>query len=370
MSRSRAKKNEPSVGHINLYCPAFGVADGYGHVAERLSLGLEDLGVKVTLAGSPRPAGHLEAERIFRAEREVAQTIVYLSQPTSWSRQGRDRRAIGFSMYECTELPAIWYEKLRVVDEIWVPCEWNRGIFQSLTDRPVSVVPFGVDAKAFKFKRRERGAKLRFLHFATVGSEYRKGADLAVAAFKAAFQDRDDVELVLRSTKPSMLQRDDPRVSILHGLVTTEKLADFYRNFDALIYPSRGEGFGLIPLEAMATGMPAIHSGLTGMAEYADLGLLVDARPTTSMVGVGDVGRFQKVGTWYEPLVDSIVDRLREIDTNYDAVMDKAESDAASIAAHWTWDRAARVFQARLERWDVPRQSADLSQRQPVQVAS
>jgi glycogen synthase len=39
----------------------------------------------------------------------------------------------------------------------------------------------------------------------------------------------------------------------------------------ALLYPSHGEGFGLIPLDVIASGLPTIYSANSAMLDYQDL---------------------------------------------------------------------------------------------------
>ena len=49
--------------------------------------------------------------------------------------------------------------------------------------------------------------------------------------------------------------------------LTDMKLAQFYRNAAAFIYPSLYEGFGLPPLEAMSAGCPVVCSNTGSMPE-------------------------------------------------------------------------------------------------------
>jgi glycosyltransferase involved in cell wall biosynthesis len=63
------------------------------------------------------------------------------------------------------------------------------------------------------------------------------------------------------------------------GSVTESEKADHYRLADAYVMPSRGEGFGFVFLEAMASGIPVVASSIDGGREAVldgALGILVD----------------------------------------------------------------------------------------------
>jgi len=66
---------------------------------------------------------------------------------------------------------------------------------------------------------------------------------------------------------------------IFTGFFAEREKADLYNLADVYVMPSRGEGFGFVFLEAMASGVPAIASRLDGGREAllgGELGLLVD----------------------------------------------------------------------------------------------
>jgi glycosyltransferase involved in cell wall biosynthesis len=64
---------------------------------------------------------------------------------------------------------------------------------------------------------------------------------------------------------------------ILHRSGSDEVLAGYYKSAAALIYPSRYEGFGLPPVEAMTFGCPVVSSNAPPMSEIiGDAGLFFD----------------------------------------------------------------------------------------------
>jgi phosphatidyl-myo-inositol dimannoside synthase len=123
-------------------------------------------------------------------------------------------------------------------------------------------------------------------------AEKYKGADNLIAALPRVLKAAPDASLVLvgdGDDRPRLeqLARDlgvSEHAHFLHGL-TPEQLFACYPNCDVFALPSRGEGFGLVFLEAMANAKPVIggaHGGIPDIVEDGVTGLLVPH---------GDVGR-------------------------------------------------------------------------------
>lgn len=73
---------------------------------------------------------------------------------------------------------------------------------------------------------------------------------------------------------------------IFTGLFPDTDKLDLYSLADVYVMPSRGEGFGFVFLEALASGIPAIGSKLDGGREallHGELGLVVDPSSTTEI---------------------------------------------------------------------------------------
>jgi glycosyltransferase involved in cell wall biosynthesis len=73
------------------------------------------------------------------------------------------------------------------------------------------------------------------------------------------------------------LARGGPGTIVRTGGLSAEDLDAVYRGADAVAYPSRYEGFGLVIVEAMARGVPVVTSTTPACSEVAgDAALLVD----------------------------------------------------------------------------------------------
>ena len=90
-----------------------------------------------------------------------------------------------------------------------------------------------------------------------------------VIAGKRGWLDDTDVQL---AALPEEVTRD----IVLAGYVADDELPTLYGGADVLCYPSRYEGFGLPPLEAMACGCPVLCSRSSSLPEVVgDAGILL-----------------------------------------------------------------------------------------------
>ncbi len=159
---------------------------------------------------------------------------------------------------------------------------------------PIVVAPHGVDLVRFTPDDRDDASLLRAYQLSAttryvffVGTvEPRKGLNVLLAAFGDVARSDPDVELWLAGQAGWGLGNFEaevakhPAASRIRrlGFVDDEILPVLFRGSRAVVYPSRGEGFGLPVLEAMACGAPVVTSAHTVMAEIAgDTAILVDA---------------------------------------------------------------------------------------------
>jgi glycosyltransferase involved in cell wall biosynthesis len=142
----------------------------------------------------------------------------------------------------------------------------------NLPDDKVAVVGGGV-SELFSVRKAPEAASRQTKYVLAVSSlDPRKNLEGVVRAF--ARLDRNDLQLIIAGTDHRAfapgdwlaLADKDARIRFV-GHVTDEQLAELYRGAAAFVYPSLYEGFGLPPLEAMASGCPCLLSDRTALPE-------------------------------------------------------------------------------------------------------
>lgn len=95
-----------------------------------------------------------------------------------------------------------------------------------------------------------------------------------------------DFELRVTAESQDCLKMDLPANIIPVGKLTEQDMVRAYQECDAVLLPSRAEGFGYAALEAMACGKPVIASDNTALPE------IVQDGNTGILCRTGDVGAF------------------------------------------------------------------------------
>ena len=165
-----------------------------------------------------------------------------------------------------------------------------------LASERVRVAPLGVDTAAFVPNTGERE---NFVLYPARGWPHKNHARL-IEAVALLRRDRPGLRLVLTGGGLQALGVLPEWVDV-KGLVSTEELRDLYRRAAIMAFPSLYEGFGLPPLEAMASGCPVAASNAGSIPEVCgDAAVLFDPYDVEAITeGIRqalnqDAGRFDR----------------------------------------------------------------------------
>ncbi len=206
-----------------------------------------------------------------------------------------DRYTIAYMAWETATFPREWSDRNEYCDEVWVPSNFVKHALEGVIQTPVFVMPHPLmlPDKYIKSNHLKRDGSessvFKFLvSFDACSDLERKNPQSAILAFKLAFGQRPDVQLII---KISNFTRCVKNLSILQDLVvdnknivifptnfSKEQYLDLIESVDAYVSLHRGEGFGLNIQQAMAMGKPVIVTNYGGNTDFchSENSILID----------------------------------------------------------------------------------------------
>ena len=175
-----------------------------------------------------------------------------------------------------------------------------------------------------------------------------------IEAFQKAFPTEQDVRLKLKTRlgilgfaqQTHIAQPADRRIKIIDADWLHPKLRAWLTNgVDVYVFPSKGEGYGMPPREALAVGCPVMFTNHTGMVDFADDRYnwpIPVAKEEESPLG----------GIWRLPDWDYVIETMRWMYHHREETYQKGYEGAKWFIENHGADTAARKLIALLETID------------------
>jgi glycosyltransferase involved in cell wall biosynthesis len=275
------------------------------------------------------------------------------------SSDSRPLYGIGRMMTEAATISRTEISYTKIVDEVWVPTVFHKAIFEAygMLESKVFVIPEAVNSLFFKSLQRTnvKDPSITFRFVSVFKLERRKGWDVLLKAYWRAFSSFDNVELVIRSYKPGWERGPSDLYHTFNALAKAEfkvpmaslakviwiqeeldrrQLRDFYHSADAFVLPTRGEGWCLPCVEAMASGLPVIVSNFSGPTEYMNE---VWSYPLKIAENLNTDGTA-------EPSVDHLVELMRRVEREREEAARKGQAAMRHVGETYSPVAVGRVL--------------------------
>ena len=278
-------------------------------------------------------------------------------------------------------------------DVLMAPSEWARLVieqeirrcweaakaasWQSAPTTTTLTVPHGVhpdfalqaDQRALRAQEFLHGNKFRVLHMST-SDRQRKGTVQLVQAWSLLEKKRllpGNAQLVLALDAGAMTSfrvwAADDEIDLPSSMTTVGRMnlppADMGKwlaQFHVVCQPSRGEGFGLCPLESRVCGVPIVVTGCTGHSEWAPKppeGLAVGAAYVAQgcvVIAHGEDEPIDDLPGALAPGVtaESVAQGLEASVDNWAALNEESSAFAADVKRDWAWEKVLGALRERL----------------------
>jgi len=301
---------------------------GYGRMGKYVLGSLKNLGVDVRQCTSPGDEA-----------KPVSANALWMGAPSHVAGWWEGQRTNVLTMWEATGVPPGFRENVHEIDTIIVPSEQNRELFAHW-HKNVKKVPLGINPAQWHYTERPP-VESEFV-FMTAGQGLRKGIDIAVKAYSTVF---GDFKPSASMPRPVLVVKDRYRmkevrgegIKEISGTVAPEVEIALYNTAHCFLGLARGEGFGMMPLQAMAQGTPTILADAHGYHEFAHL-----ASQTVSCgMSKAEPFIFGDADQWWEPNFEEVCETMWEMYVNYAMYVEPARRSAEIIAEEFTWDVCA-----------------------------
>lgn len=304
-------------------------SNGYGYAGRNIVDSLKRLGHNVPFQDSRAPVQ------------------LNFSQP-EYFKLHRNQYQISYTPWESTVIPDRWKPFLDVVDEIWTTSDWCANVFEDNGYKNIRVYPHGIE-KIWQPKKREDDGVIKFLHIGEPAP--RKGGQMVVDTFIELFGNNPKYSLTLKVYKHNTTRVYNnfvdkeivgipyemfSNIKMIDAVLDQEELVKLYHDHDVLLYPSFGEGFGFIPLQALATGMPVICT--SNWAHYkkylGPLSLKADL--------IDSPWPHPHEGKVYMPDYIDLRKQMLEVSENFKAYAGYYYAQSTKILEEYDWDQLTK----------------------------
>lgn len=232
---------------------------------------------------------------------------------------------IGYTVWETDKLDERWPFYMNAVDIVFVPCEWNKKVFEeSGVVKPIYVIPHILP----EIKEIDKVKDDRYI-FYTIGQwTERKGIHLTIRAFCQAFTSIDNVVLkvktfgndyskfekgrIKRMTRQILAQFDNPpKVELLLDEWTDDQISELHANSDCYVSLCRSEGWGLGAFEALGYNNQVIMTGYGGQTEFLPKRSLINYN-LIPVQGMEHIPWYNPSQKWAEPNLQEAVFAMRK----------------------------------------------------------
>lgn len=333
---------------------------GYSGSSENMCVALEKLGVDVRVVGLKTDNKHLrenttrEGLKIKDKPFMLADIGILYGFPSAFPYI-KNKIKVGFTMFETNKFPTTkganpWsgdtgncVDQCNKMDMILVPCEHNKKLMiESGVTVPVEKVLLGFDPDKYPLIERPKRDTFTFLILGTL--TIRKNVGWVVGAFVDLFKDREDVRLIVKSNSGTVAHFSHPykNIEFIDEFSSNEQILEYYKQADCFVFPSRGEGFGLPVIEAMATGLPCIFSNHTGLAEFANTRYNYPINKYEMTKTMKYPPKWGDVGDWYNPDYEELKTLMKYVEQNREEAYNKGISSSKWVREKFTYENTAK----------------------------
>jgi len=241
----------------------------------------------------------------------------------------KPRRQFLYTDWEGSKIPGYYRDSCAKADIVFVPSKFAlRAFYAGNYPGNIGLVPHGIDPNLLPIQ--SPAGKFTFL---SVGADdWRKALPELVEAFKQEFKP-EEADLVIRSSAYLKLSRN---IRVDRTPIPFSQMGDIYKAH-AFVLATRGEGFCLPALEALASGLPVIITKEGGHLDFLGNDYFpVEVDGTINRPQHEHIPDFATID-YYEPSIPDLRSQMRYVYENWDHARRKTLKGTLRVRGEYTW---------------------------------
>lgn len=275
----------------------------------------------------------------------------------------KERYTILYLVWESEYIAPELEDRLNLFNEIWTTSKYCKSIFQKKYKNPIIIIPHPVEVNiepihnpnTLQFFNEKKFSFLFIFNYHS--SIERKNPFFLIEAFKAAFKNNDNVELVIKTVNADSHIKSKKRlqqcasnsknIKIYDVKLDKNSLNQLINTCDAYVSMHHSEGFGLTLAEAMYLGKPTIATNYSGNTEFMnhDNSYLIDYQ--IGLIEEPD-SNFCAKTIWANPILDDAVEKLIEVYENSNLRKFKTQNASRYIKDKLSFYSIGKIIKNRL----------------------
>lgn len=296
--------------------------------------------------------------------------IIHLTPENYPSHIQAGKYNIAYTTWETDKLPDNWIALCNLMDEIWVPSDWNIEVFKnSGVNKRIFKIPHGIalpNLTNIKNIPIEEDPSV-FIFYSIFQWIERKNPVALLKAYLTEFSPEEKVCLAIKSYRLDTSGKEQeaikedilrvkkainlpvyPPILFYGNLLSDDYLKGFHMRGDCFVLPHRAEGFGIPHAEAMSFGKPVISTRYGGNLEFMNKNnsYLIDYQmtPVSGML----FGNYHGHMVWADPDIMHLRKLMRYVYENQEEAKKLGMQARQDIEKYYNWQVISDLMIKRL----------------------
>ena len=284
-----------------------------------------------------------------------------------------------FIVWESEYIPEKLKKAVNLFNEVWTPSSYCKHIFRKVYEGPIVTVPHPVEVKLKPIQNHNSliffsEKKFSFLFIFNYHSSIeRKNPFHLIEAFNKAFEDTENVELIIKTSGSKDYRETEKRlhnsirgnknIKIIDVDLDRNNVDHLINNCDCYLSLHHSEGFGLTLAEAMYLGKPTLASNYSGNTEFMNQNnsYLVDCN-------IGEIENpdtnFSSETIWGHPILEDTIDKMKMVYENKELRKEKSILAEKEIKSKLSYVSIGTIMSNRLKHLYINFDKLTISKKQ------